>query len=83
MTTEKKQKLQDAIRQLRESYYDAIEVALKTSGQTYAEIGANFGCSEQTVYQISRLRCRPSQQSGNEQVNPSEISSKGDNHGEL
>jgi transposase-like protein len=60
MTTEKKQKLQDAIRQLRESYYDAIAAEIENSDKTYSEIAQQHGVSEQTVFQIARIRglCR-------------------------
>ncbi len=59
-----KTKLQDAVRQLRKVYYDAIAARIQNSSRTYAEIGAELGCSEQLVYQVARVRglCRTTQQ---------------------
>lgn len=58
----KKQKLQDAIRDVRRTYYNAIAASIENSNKTYAEIAEQHGVSEQTVFQIARLRglCRTS-----------------------
>jgi DNA-directed RNA polymerase specialized sigma24 family protein len=51
-----KNKLQDAMSAVRAIFYDAIETRIRYSGQSYAAIAAELGCSEQTVYQLARLR---------------------------
>ena len=56
MSALKKNKLQDAINAVREVFYDAIASRIQYSSKTYADIGAELGCSEQTVYQVARLR---------------------------
>jgi len=56
MTDFKKNKLQEAIHAIRELFYDCVETRIRYSGKSYAAIGHELGCSEQTVYQISRLR---------------------------
>jgi DNA-directed RNA polymerase specialized sigma24 family protein len=56
MTALRKNKLQEAIHAIREVFYDAISCRVQYSGQSYAEIGSELGCSEQTVYQVARLR---------------------------
>jgi predicted transcriptional regulator len=55
-----KLKLQAALQQVRQAYHDAIAAAIKNSDKTYAEIAEEYGVSQQTVYQIARLRglCR-------------------------
>jgi len=55
MTTEKKKKLQDAIRELRELYYRWVAEEVRSSDSSYSEIGLLYGVSEGTVYQIARL----------------------------
>jgi predicted transcriptional regulator len=54
------QKLQAALQQVRQAYHDAIAAAIKNSEKTYAEIAEEYGVSQQTVYQVARLRglCR-------------------------
>lgn len=52
---EKMQSLQDAVRDLRERYYNSIAEELSLSAKSYAEIGRRFGVSEQTVYSVARL----------------------------
>lgn len=52
---EKMQNLQDAVRGLREHYYDSIAAEVRLSTKSYAEIGREFGVSEQTVYNVARL----------------------------
>jgi hypothetical protein len=61
----KKIKLQEAVRELREVYHDAIAARIQTTDKSYAEIGAELGCSEQTVFLVAKLRRlgRNSQQS--------------------
>jgi DNA-directed RNA polymerase specialized sigma24 family protein len=56
MTAQRNNKLQEAIHAIREVFYDSISCRVQFSGQSYAEIGAELGCSEQTVYQVARLR---------------------------
>jgi len=55
-----KKKLKDAVRELRKVYHDAIAERVQQTTKSYAEIGAELGCSEQLVYQVARLRglCR-------------------------
>ena len=62
-----KTKMQEAVRELRKVYHDAIASGIENSAKSYAEIGAELGCSEQLVYQVARLRglCRTNQQSIN------------------
>jgi transposase-like protein len=80
-----KQKLQAALHQVRQSYHDAIAAEIQQSTKTYSEIAEAYGVSQQTVYQVARLRglCRTTYEADAEQVNPSEILPEGDNHGEL
>jgi len=61
----KKVKLQEAVRELREVYHDAIATRIQTTDKSYAEIGVELGCSEQTVFLVAKLRRlgRNSQQS--------------------
>jgi hypothetical protein len=63
-----KTKLQDAVRELRKVYHDAIESQIRNSAKSYAQIGLDLGCSEQLVYQVARERGlrRNSQQSNNQ-----------------
>ncbi len=63
----KKTKLQEAVRELREVYYDAIAARIQHTNKSYAEIGAELGCSEQTVFLVGKIRRlgRNSQQSTN------------------
>jgi hypothetical protein len=56
MTAQRNNKLQEAIHAIREVFYDSISCRVQYSGQSYAEIGSELGCSEQTVYQVARLR---------------------------
>ena len=56
MTAQKRNKLQDALRAVRELFYDCVETRIRYSGKSYAAIGHELGCSEQTVYQLARLR---------------------------
>jgi hypothetical protein len=55
-----KTKMQEAVRELRQVYHDAIASRIQNSTKSYAEIGLELGCSEQLVYQVARLRglCR-------------------------
>jgi transposase-like protein len=80
-----KQKLQAALHQVRQSYHDDIAAEIQNSTKTYSEIAKEYGVSQQTVYQVARLRglCRSSQQSDAEQVNPGVVSLKGGNHGQF
>jgi DNA-directed RNA polymerase specialized sigma subunit len=55
MTRERKKKLQDAIRELRELYYKWVAEEIRSSNRSYSEIGRLYGVSEGTVYQIARL----------------------------
>ena len=55
MTTDRKKKLQDAIRELREVYYQLVAEEIRSSKRSYSEIGRIYGVSEGTVYQIARL----------------------------
>jgi hypothetical protein len=56
MTTEIKKNLQDAVRELRETYYRLIAEDVQAyPTKSYAEIGRVYGVSEGTVYQIARL----------------------------
>jgi DNA-directed RNA polymerase specialized sigma subunit len=57
VTTEKKKKLQDAIRELRELYYRWVAADIQAyPHRSYSEIGLMYGLSEGTVYQIARLQ---------------------------
>jgi hypothetical protein len=51
-----KTKMQEAVRELRMVYHDAIESEIRNSAKSYAQIGLDLGCSEQLVYQVARLR---------------------------
>ena len=52
----KKTRLQEAVRELREVYYDAIAARIQHTDKSYAEIGAELGCSEQTVFLVGKIR---------------------------
>lgn len=56
MTDFKRNKLKDAMDAVREVFYDAIECRIRYSGRSYAAIASELGCSEQLVYQVSKLR---------------------------
>ena len=60
MLNDKKQKLQEAIREMRRGYHDDIAADIRDSEKTYIEIAEQHGVSEQTVFQIARVRglCR-------------------------
>jgi DNA-directed RNA polymerase specialized sigma24 family protein len=70
MTAQRNNKLQEAIHAIREVFYDSISCRVQYSGQSYAEIGSELGCSEQTVYQVARLR-NLSRQVGSRPQSPS------------
>jgi hypothetical protein len=49
-------KMQDAISELRETYYEAVRTELRRSpGRPYRLIGQEVGVSEGLVYQIARM----------------------------
>jgi hypothetical protein len=49
-------KMQDAISELRESYYKAVRQELRRiPGKSYRIIGQELGVSEGLVYQIARM----------------------------
>jgi DNA invertase Pin-like site-specific DNA recombinase len=54
MTEEGIKKLEDAVRELRESYYRRVKDELRGT-KSYAEIASLLGISEGTVYQIARF----------------------------
>lgn len=56
MTNLKKNKLKEAMDAVREVFYDSIECRIRYSGRPYSAIAAELGCSEQLVYQVSKLR---------------------------
>jgi hypothetical protein len=56
MTNLKKNKLQDAMNAVREVFYDSIECRIRYSGNSYAAIASELGCSEQLVFQVAKLR---------------------------
>lgn len=56
MTNLTKNKLQGAMNAVREVFYDAIETRIRYSGQSYAAIAAELGCSEQLVFRVAKLR---------------------------
>jgi ATP-dependent exoDNAse (exonuclease V) alpha subunit len=57
MTEEtKKQRLQDALDEIRRCYHDAIAAKIQHSNKSYALIADEYGVSEQTVYTIGRER---------------------------
>ena len=64
MTNLRKNKLKQAMDGVREIFYDAIECRIRYSGRSYAAIANELGCSQQTVFQVARLRglCRTAQQ---------------------
>lgn len=70
MANLKRNKLQDALNGVREVFYDAIESRIRYSGNSYAAIASELGCSEQLVFQVAKLRhCgRNSQQSTSTEV---------------
>jgi len=70
VTNLKRNKLQDAMNAVREVFYDAIECRIRYSGRSYSAIASELGCSEQLVYQVSKLRhcSRNSQQSTSSEV---------------
>jgi hypothetical protein len=56
MTTDTKKKLQDAVRELRETYYRLVAEDIRAyPDRSYTEIGRAYGIGEGTVYQIARL----------------------------
>lgn len=56
MTNLKKNKLKNAMDAVREVFFDSIECRIRYSGRSYAAIASELGCSEQLVYQVSKLR---------------------------
>jgi DNA invertase Pin-like site-specific DNA recombinase len=56
MSEEKLPNLERAVRELRERYYQCIAEEVIYSNKSYAEIGRAYGVSEQTVYNICRMR---------------------------
>jgi hypothetical protein len=82
MSNVKTYKLQEALRDVRQAYYDAIASEIHYSTKTYAEIAELHGVSEQTVFQVAKLHglCRSSQRTDNQKVSPSEISLDGGNY---
>jgi hypothetical protein len=61
MTENKKKKLRDAIREIRDQYHRWITEEIQAyPHKSYAAIGREYGLSEGTVYQIARLQglCR-------------------------
>jgi hypothetical protein len=61
MTENKKKKLRDAVREIRDQYHGWIAEEIQAyPHKSYAEIGRGYGISEGTVFQIARLRglCR-------------------------
>ena len=54
--SKEKQRLREALRGMRDAWYDRIEEMITTTTLTYAQIGEELGCSETTVYMVSRLR---------------------------
>lgn len=52
----KKQRLQEALDEIRRCYHDAIAAEIQHSNQSYALIANENGVSEQTVYAIGRER---------------------------
>jgi hypothetical protein len=52
----RRQRLQDALDEIRRAYHDAIAAAIQHSTKSYALIASEFGVSEQTVYVIGRER---------------------------
>jgi len=52
----KKAKLQDAVRELRMVYYDAIAARIQHTDKSYAAIANELGCSEQTVFLVAKIR---------------------------
>ncbi len=56
MTNKQRQKLKDAIREVREKYYQLIANEIKARpDKTYRQIATEFGVSEQTAYTVARL----------------------------
>lgn len=80
-----KQKLQNAIRELRQYFHDRIAAEIENTEKTYAEIGATYGVSTQLVYQVARLRglCRTAPQAQADEINSFETSAEGGRNGEL
>lgn len=56
MTQVNKHKLQQAIREVREVYNDAIAARIQHTDKSYAAIADELGCSEQTVFLVAKLR---------------------------
>jgi hypothetical protein len=54
MTVGTTKKLEMAVRELRESYYQRVLADLRTSSESYAVIGCKNGVSEGVVYQLAR-----------------------------
>jgi hypothetical protein len=54
MTVGTTKKLEMAVRELRESYYQRVLADLRTSSATYAAIGLRQGISEAAVYQLAK-----------------------------
>lgn len=68
MTHVNKHKLQEAIREVRAVYHDAIAARIQHTDKSYAAIANELGCSEQTVFLVAKIRClgRNSQQSSSQ-----------------
>jgi hypothetical protein len=54
MTVGTTKKLEIAVRELRESYYQRVLADLRTSSESYAAIGLRQGISEGLVYQLAK-----------------------------
>lgn len=78
MTAMRNNKLQEAIHAIREVFYDSISCRVQYSGQSYAEIGTELGCSEQTVYQVARLRNLSRQLSSTRHSDKTEVANGND-----
>ena len=54
--SEEKQRMCEALRDMRDAWYDRVEEMIIATNLTYAQIGEELGCSETTVYTVARLR---------------------------
>jgi DNA invertase Pin-like site-specific DNA recombinase len=65
MSYPQREKLLNVLRAVRQDYHDRIASEIQGTTKTYSEIAEEYGISEQTVYQVARLRgmCRTARES--------------------
>jgi DNA-directed RNA polymerase specialized sigma24 family protein len=82
MTKDQRKKLKDAIREIREMYYQRISEEIKARpDKSYREISVEFGVSEGTVYTIARMNRLSRNNDGQPLLDGPTSVEDGENHG--